>query len=222
MNTIQLIERVGNNRANNVWEARLDISQKDKPGNVNNLVTNASVSLSPSPMSKRLLNSQFSQQLSRSMVSSSAFDSNNNATNTPDISVHDGMAKPIPTSARETKEQFIIGKYVKRNFVPKMSSAEACALMYRAASIGDLNDLMLSLAAGSDVNYRSEIDRCKTALHAACLGGHILCVEYLCQNNASVDVRDEDGKTPIDYATQENNEGILDILVLKLERDIGC
>ena len=48
----------------------------------------------------------------------------------------------------------------------------------------------------------------------------MLCVEYLCLNNATVDIEDEDQKTPLDFATAHNDSGILDILVHKLEKDL--
>lgn len=123
--------------------------------------------------------------------------------------------KPNAASKREEKEAYIVNKYVQRKFAPKMNIEDANQLLYRAALIGELTDILLALAAGADVNVRNVTDKRRNALHAAVIGGHVLCVDFLCQNNARVDVEDDDGKAPLDYA---QNNAVLDIIIMKLEQ----
>eukprot|EP00607_Mallomonas_marina_P008350 CAMPEP_0182424482 /NCGR_PEP_ID=MMETSP1167-20130531/10693_1 /TAXON_ID=2988 /ORGANISM="Mallomonas Sp, Strain CCMP3275" /LENGTH=861 /DNA_ID=CAMNT_0024604331 /DNA_START=153 /DNA_END=2738 /DNA_ORIENTATION=+ len=139
---------------------------------------------------------------------------------TGDLQAAAELHKPNHNSSREHKEMYIIAKYVKKRFVRQLSQQEANELMYRAASLGDLFSLLSSLAMGGDVNHRNEQEQLRFPLHAACIGGHVLCVEFLCHNNANVDAMDISGRTPLDYASIDNNNGIIDILVQKLERDL--
>ncbi len=99
-----------------------------------------------------------------------------------------------------------------------MKSVNQDEQLFRASEIGDLVNMMSAIALGADVNSKSPVTF-KSPIHAACENDHTLAVELLCQvNNSSVDLIDGSGKTPLDYAT--NNEAIIDILVKKLERDL--
>ena len=163
-----LIERIGNARANSVWEALCD-SQR----------SGSSIFSGPSP-----------------------------------------PAKPLPTSTREEREAFIVAKYVQKVFVQKMQPSAAAALLYRSAAIGDLVDMVRAIAAGADINWRNQEDFMRSPLHVSCEGRHVLCVELLCLANASVDEKDAQGKTPLDYSVGADGAAILDILINKLERDL--
>ncbi len=93
-------------------------------------------------------------------------------------------------------------------------------MILQASEIGDLVNMMSAIAFGADVNWKNNVNgSLMSPIHIACLQDHTLAVELLCQcNNSLVDVIDASGKTPLDYAT--NNEAIIDILVKKLERDL--
>jgi len=55
----------------------------------------------------------------------------------------------------------------------------------------------------------------KTALAICCKHGHKLAVELLLQNNASIDVMDNDGLTPLDLAMIEKHQQIIEIITAK-------
>jgi hypothetical protein len=130
--------------------------------------------------------------------------------------------KPNPSSSSELKKSFIKSKYVTRKFVKSMSAAASVSLLYSAATTGDLTGMLVAIAAGADINYHHPDNGLMTALHACCINGHVLSVELLCLFNASVDEKDSQDKTPLDYV--DNDEGdsalIMDILIQKLERDL--
>jgi Ankyrin repeats (3 copies) len=60
--------------------------------------------------------------------------------------------------------------------------------------------LSLFLARGVDINARSRLAHDWTALHLAASGGEVAVAELLLKHGARVDVRDRDGKTPLDVA----------------------
>jgi hypothetical protein len=130
------------------------------------------------------------------------------------------ITKPVATSRRDEKEAFITAKYINRAFVRTVRKNDINQMLYHAASIGDLYNLAYAVATGGNINYINPLDNHRHPIHAACLGGHAICVEFLCQNNATVDTMDDDSKMPMDYANQISNAAIIDILVQKLERDL--
>eukprot|EP00744_Colponema_vietnamica_P005915 GILI01008615.1.p1 GENE.GILI01008615.1~~GILI01008615.1.p1 ORF type:complete len:197 (-),score=21.36 GILI01008615.1:378-935(-) len=76
------------------------------------------------------------------------------------------------------------------------------------AAISDNADAIKSLLASGADKDRGV----KSALHYAVIGGHITAVKALIDANAKVDVKCDDGKTPIDYARTGGNAAILAIL----------
>ncbi|KAF3196275.1 hypothetical protein TWF106_005153 [Orbilia oligospora] len=73
-------------------------------------------------------------------------------------------------------------------------------------------------AAVTFLDWRANIDALNTAsnrraLHAACENGHEDVVRILLQRGASVNVRDEDGKTPLHLAAADGGEGITRMLI---------
>jgi uncharacterized protein len=75
------------------------------------------------------------------------------------------------------------------------SSVGNTPLMY-AASAGHAAAFTALLAAGADVNYRDNDD--DTALHRASLFGRLDAARVLVEAGARTDVRNEDGRLPID------------------------
>ena len=72
--------------------------------------------------------------------------------------------------------------------------------LYEAAGDNEIEDMMVLLALYADVNWSNHDADNRTPLHNACERGHLHAAEYLCQNNARVQVPDRTGKTPIDLA----------------------
>ena len=111
---------------------------------------------------------------------------------------------------------------------------QAAVIFFSAAEKGDLLRVLGCIAAGIDVNivlthmeivqYKSSTSAAaaavpigsdwagKTALALCCKGGHKLCVQLLIQNNAEVDVLDNDGLSPLDIAMIERQEQIIEIM----------
>ena len=157
-----------------------------------------------------------------------------------------GYKKPSASSTREDKGDFIHAKYVDRAFVVNLSEEQANYLLYNFSVSADVLGMMKALAAGADVNWRHPTDHLRTPLHASVVAKRVLSVELLCLNNASVDEKDAEGKTALDYCEEmdsrnvapyqpenvssvssnsttsdEASVAIMDILVHKLERDLA-
>ncbi len=71
--------------------------------------------------------------------------------------------------------------------------------MFDAAKIGMLEWLKRLVDGGGDVNQRDGYLK-RTPLMWAAGNGHTDCVEYLIQNGAKLDLKDEDGWTALHYA----------------------
>lgn len=137
------------------------------------------------------------------------------------------VPRPILTS-REDKDRFIRDKYVGKAFlepcISTSSSKQSTLYFLSAADKGDVLKLLACIAAGVDVNAviergDSPVDKKiaaefvgRTALSICCRRGHKLCVELLVQNNARVDLMDNDGLTPLDIAMIENNQQVIEII----------
>lgn len=125
------------------------------------------------------------------------------------------------TSSDRNKAR-IVAKYVHRKYVTPMSVEGCNTLLFTSAANDDLLGIMKAIAAGADINFRHPQYEMKTALHISCINQHFLVVELLCLFNASVEEKDAEDKTPLDYADNEENSTIIDILIQKLERDLQC
>jgi ankyrin repeat protein len=65
---------------------------------------------------------------------------------------------------------------------------------------GKIEDILILIAIGTDVSGRDASDGGRTALHRAAAADHVLAVELLLQNNASLEALTNDGLTPLDVA----------------------
>ncbi len=72
--------------------------------------------------------------------------------------------------------------------------------MWQAIAKGNIEAVKQHLAAGMDVNAKS--DEGWTALHEAAFEGRKEIVELLISNGAHVNAKGESGRTPLDLATQ--------------------
>jgi hypothetical protein len=126
----------------------------------------------------------------------------------------EGSYKPTAISSMEERETFIVRKYVKRDFVFARDATidQKEGHLIRSAADGDLIGIMAAIAAGADINVRTGVDidgvEGRTPLHLVSIGRHILCVEILCQLNATINIRDSSGMTPIDVAKEK---GFIDV-----------
>ena len=77
--------------------------------------------------------------------------------------------------------------------------------IWEAAEQGDIEAVKEYLAAGTDVNAGGGLDDngeplLWTPLHHAAWVGHKAIAELLIENGADVNVKEEDGRTPLDWA----------------------
>ncbi|EWC44643.1 hypothetical protein DRE_06632 [Drechslerella stenobrocha 248] len=94
--------------------------------------------------------------------------------------------------------------------IPPQAVLNRC--LYIAASKG------FRPAVATFLDWRAEIEAVNTicnrrAIHAACENGHEDSVRILLQRGASVNVKDEDGKTPLHLAAADGSEGIVRMLI---------
>ncbi|KAF3929044.1 Ankyrin-3 [Dactylellina cionopaga] len=98
----------------------------------------------------------------------------------------------------------------REGILPPQTVLDKC--LYIAASKG------YRRAVATLLDWRADIDALNTAsnrraLHAACENGHEDVVRILLQRGASVNVADEDGKTPLHLAAADGGEGITRMLI---------
>lgn len=84
-------------------------------------------------------------------------------------------------------------------------------LLCMAASRGLVKRLKSYRLAGANL---SQVDLSgRTALHLACLHGHKECIEYLLSNSVEKECRDQLNMTPYDYAAQNDQTEIINLLI---------
>ncbi|XP_074598148.1 arf-GAP with coiled-coil, ANK repeat and PH domain-containing protein 2-like isoform X2 [Brevipalpus obovatus] len=93
-------------------------------------------------------------------------------------------------------------------------------LLYSAALCSNLEYMCRAMLRGARVNWSNPIEKSKTPLHAAVIGGSVPCCEYLLLNGAPCNAQDSDGKSPLHLATEVSNTGIV-CLLLKRGADLN-
>jgi ankyrin repeat protein len=71
--------------------------------------------------------------------------------------------------------------------------------------------VQLLIEKGADVNITTRTD-CRTPLHISCCMGHTKIVQLLIEEGADVNVKDGDGNTPLQVASEYGYEKIIKIL----------
>ncbi|XP_017536995.1 BAR_ACAPs and ArfGap_ACAP domain-containing protein [Pygocentrus nattereri] len=138
-----------------------------------------------------------------------------------ECSPSDGLTKPDPQSSRQVKEVWIRRKYVERSFVKKdCESADAENLkmrvgqkLYQAVLDGELVTMATALAQGADVNWSNPEEAGRTALIGAAIGGSLLACEFLLQNGANVNYRDQHGQAALHAAATRGHTGQVCLLL---------
>ena len=83
--------------------------------------------------------------------------------------------------------------------------------IWEAARTGNVEAVKQHLAAGADVDATVEEDR-TTPLHGAALNGHKEVAELLIAKGANVNAKDGFGRTPLDWAIDDNHTETADLL----------
>ena len=90
--------------------------------------------------------------------------------------------------------------------------------VWEAAHLGDLASLKTSL---KQVDVRSIQWMDSTPMHAACVGGHLECMQLLCDAGAAIDARNPGGRTPL-YAACASGKLESATLLLRLGADVDA
>eukprot|EP01038_Epipyxis_sp_PR26KG_P008997 gene8997-12137_t len=126
-----------------------------------------------------------------------------------------------PQSSMEARDVFIHNKYVSKSYLKEgITSRGMYKQMFQSCTTGDLISLMESLCSGIDIN---KLYKQRTALMYACEYNQVLCVELLCQWNASIDIllpihNNNDSSNSVSLtayhiAKEKGYQDIMDILI---------
>ena len=88
----------------------------------------------------------------------------------------------------------------------------AATNLFHAAELGDLEALQQYIGQGGSVTNRHE-DNGQTALHYAAWGGNTNTLAWLIGQKADVNVLDNDGKSPLDFAWMPRGEAARELLL---------
>ncbi|NWY49959.1 ACAP3 protein, partial [Chionis minor] len=80
-------------------------------------------------------------------------------------------------------------------------------LIYKAAQARNLPLMAEALAHGAEINWVNDEDENKTPLIQAVVGGSLIACEFLLQNGADVNQRDNRGRAPLHHATYLGHTG---------------
>uniref|UniRef100_A0A8B9J703 Arf-GAP with coiled-coil, ANK repeat and PH domain-containing protein n=1 Tax=Astyanax mexicanus TaxID=7994 RepID=A0A8B9J703_ASTMX len=105
----------------------------------------------------------------------------------------DGVEKPSPQMSVLTVH-------------PEAGRQQAGARLYQAALDGELVCMARALAQGAEVNW-SNAEAGRTALIGAAIGGSLLACEFLLQNGANVNYRDQHGQAALHNAATRGHTG---------------
>ncbi|XP_059931802.1 BAR_ACAPs and ArfGap_ACAP domain-containing protein isoform X4 [Gadus macrocephalus] len=131
-----------------------------------------------------------------------------------------GTNKPHPHSPRAEKEMWIRDKYVEKRFVEKRHSEdvgrgmeEAGHALYKGALLGDVVAMAAALSQGAEVNRRQPEEENRTPLMAAAIGGSLPACDYLLNNGANVNHRDQAGRGALHTAVTRGHTGQVCLLL---------
>lgn len=113
----------------------------------------------------------------------------------------------ISTGCKHEQEHYNSKDYVK----DKESKVEDPGiLIFEAIAQGDLEKVKAYLSQGVDINYKGQGG--VTPLIAAVKGNKYNLIDYLIQEGADPNIKDDQQKSAIDYATENDDEVVLKVL----------
>jgi len=117
-----------------------------------------------------------------------------------------------------------------KSLIPKLAIAAVVAVLlvialgvffssgvdiHQAAREGNIEAVKQAIAAGADVNAKTEDLRWWTPLHGAAVSGKNEIVELLIAEGVDVNVKDGDGRTPLHFASANGHKAAAELLIAK-------
>eukprot|EP00096_Caligus_rogercresseyi_P013247 TRINITY_DN5922_c0_g1_i2.p1 TRINITY_DN5922_c0_g1~~TRINITY_DN5922_c0_g1_i2.p1 ORF type:complete len:755 (-),score=196.96 TRINITY_DN5922_c0_g1_i2:439-2703(-) len=127
-----------------------------------------------------------------------------------------GRRKPEPASSQEEKEQFIMAKYSRKEFLsPLPPNNSPSASLVEAICRSDMKGVTLALAYASqeDVNLPISPRDNRSPLHLASSLGNLAIAQLLIWSNANVKSIDHEGRSCISYARNSCSQELIDLLL---------
>ncbi|XP_035661357.1 ankyrin repeat and death domain-containing protein 1A-like isoform X1 [Branchiostoma floridae] len=115
-------------------------------------------------------------------------------------------AKEVPTTCLGTQGCFFRRSRRQRNTSLSMELIEA-------AEEGEVTRIQRLVKRGADVNVGDPDRQGNSALHQAVLKGHADVVQLLLNAGSQINIKNQDGDTPLHCAASSNMQGILKLLV---------
>jgi len=118
-----------------------------------------------------------------------------------------GQVKPVPTSTREEKENWIHSKYEAKEFLPPLNlSISIGQQLIESVVKSDMKTIVLLLAHTNNehVNCTVSPRDLRTPLHFSCAIGNLSITQLLIWYNANLKQTDHEGRTCLTYAKASN------------------
>ncbi|KAJ3443196.1 centaurin/arf [Anaeramoeba flamelloides] len=124
--------------------------------------------------------------------------------------------KPTSNDSFEVKNDYIIRKYSKREFIGELTSSEELNnSLYQAIIDEQFFEAYTLLISGANSNYIHDQDNNMTHLHTIAQSTNIQLLELLILFDANPNLFDTDFETPIHYAVRNNSPEMIKRLLLK-------
>ncbi|CAF3410263.1 unnamed protein product [Rotaria socialis] len=127
----------------------------------------------------------------------------------------DGTSNSLKVNSRQLLTRRLTGVLENELTADSLSSIwNANIYLYEGARHRSVPTMLHALTLGADKNFLNEHDHGRTPLIQTILSRSVAAAEFLLINNAKINLADEDGKTPLHYATQLANKGRGPIILL--------
>eukprot|EP00727_Mastigamoeba_balamuthi_P002113 m51a1_g119 putative serine-protein kinase atm (4596) ;mRNA; f:366111-398227 len=125
-----------------------------------------------------------------------------------------GRRRPTNDSPEDERSAWIRDKYIAKAFMEEdhLGTEQRNRLLIEATSRDDIPHMLMHIAHGADINTVTQLEGF-TPLHIAVRRRLPLAVAFLVYNNASLDVEDASGCTPLHYALTSDALGIASMLL---------
>ncbi|XP_070496950.1 centaurin-gamma-1A isoform X2 [Chironomus tepperi] len=123
-----------------------------------------------------------------------------------------GQAKPVQTSSREEKENWIRRKYEAKEFLQPLNTTVSIGQQLIESVVkSDMKTIILLLAHTNNefVNCTVNSRDLRTPLHFSCAIGNLSITQILIWYNANLKQTDHEGRTCLTYATAANSLAIV-------------